>query len=248
MKNPSLNYLCIFAYLFVSTSCNLSSQQKAKNLIQKSIVAHGGMEKWGELQEMSFNKTTVLFLADGEVEGEQFQHLNFRFKPYFEGEINWVKEETKHAIIFDGIQTKYKIGENEVINPDFLAAKKRDFDAAFYVMDKPFALLNPALHLEYLGMDTLSDGQIAEKIKVIDGDPNEPNADVWYYFFDAESHLLIAYQVKTKDHVSQVYNETFDKSSGLLLPEKRSSYRLDPNGKHQYLRATYVYSEYKVKT
>jgi hypothetical protein len=248
MKQKNIILFGAFITLVIGLTYLLLSwkDNKAEEIIKKSIEAHGGMNAWEDLQELNFKKLSVLYTSDGAVESEQDQRLNFRFKPYFEGSIRWEKEGMLHVIKYDGIKTQYQMGENEVTNSDFLSAKKRDFDAAFYVMDKPFSLLKDGLHLTYEGIDTLRDGQIVERIKIIDGDPNDPNNDVWFYFFDLENYRLIAYQVKTDGHSSQVYNETFIQSSGLILPATRSSYRLDQNGKHNYLRATYIYSKYEI--
>jgi hypothetical protein len=112
------------------------------------------------------------------------------------------------------------------------------------VLTKPFDLLGQGKNLEYQGITKLADGREVETVRVIDGDPNDPSVDIWWYFFDRESFRIIGYRVKTSDHFSMVYNQEWDNSTGILFPKKRESYRVDSLGNHLYLRAKYDFRNY----
>lgn len=135
-----MKYLAYIACLFLF-SCS-TQDKKAVELIQKSIEAHGGQEAWEAIEQLSFYKQSSLFSEDGEEESQSQQQLTFRLKPYFEAKISYDKDGMVHRIHFDGANTKYWMGENEIKNEGFLQNKKKEIDAAFYVINKPFDLLS----------------------------------------------------------------------------------------------------------
>jgi hypothetical protein len=237
--------VCIIAILIgLFTCCTPSAEKKAKAIIEKSIIAHGGGETWKSLNSFSLEKESWLFLENGGVETHSVQNLEFRHQPFFEAKITWKKDSLVHKVIFDGDKTRYWMGENEIQNEGFLASKKKDIDAAYYVLTKPFDLFEQTKKLEYQGVHKLEDGREVETVQVIDGDPNDPAVDIWWYYFDKESFQIIGYKVKTSDHFSMVYNLDWDNSTGILFPKKRESFRVDSLGNHLYLRAKYDFRTY----
>ena len=226
-------------------SCSPGKDKEAISLIEKSIEAHGGVQSWEGLQVFSMEKEGWLYLENGEVESHSLQQNEFRLKPYFEALMSWQKDSIRHKVVFDGLKTQYWMGDNEIQNESFLQSKKRDIDAAFYVMTKPFDLLDEGKSLTYLGMEKLPNGNEVETIQVIDGDPDDPRTDIWWYYFDPETSRIVAYKAKTSDHFSLVYNLDWDNYTGILFPAKRESYRVDSLGNHLYLRAEYTYRNYK---
>ena len=230
--------------LAIISACS-SSENQAIALLEKAIQAHGSQVRWDELRGFEFVKKTMLYAEDGSEESVQVQHIQFKLQPYFEANLNWEKDSMEHRVSFDGLKTRYYMGSNEILNEGFLASKKREIDAAFYVMDKPFALLQGAKNLSYEGLVTLHDGREMESIQVIDGDPNDPKTDLWWYYFHPQTHQLVAYKVKTADHYSLVYNLEMDRSLGVAFPMKRESFRVDSLGNILYLRASYEFTNYQ---
>ena len=227
-------------------SCKPSAERKAIELISKSIDAHGGYEEWKAMESMTFLKETRLYQADSSLESELFQEIEIRFQPHLEIRMNWEKDSMRHTALFDGKRTRYWLGENEIQNEDFLKSKRRDLDAAAYVMTKPFDLLEGEKQLKYLGTRRLPDGKNYESVQVIDGVPGQQPVDVWIYYFDPNDSRLMAYSVETADHVSLVINDNLETIEGFLFPRERTSYRLLENGQIEYLRADYRYSDFSV--
>lgn len=236
--------IAISLLLFV-LSCSPGRDKEAISLIEKSIEAHGDQKAWDRLQGFSMEKESRLYFQDGQIESHSLQQNEFRLKPYFEARMSWEKDSITHKVIFDGIRTQYLMGENEIQNEGFLRSKKKDIDAAYYVMTKPFDLFDFGKNLTYLGLSKLPDGRDVETVQVIDGDPDDPNTDIWWYYFDRETFRIVAYKAKTSDHFSMVYNLEWDDATGILFPAKRESYRVDSLGNHLYLRAEYAYRNYK---
>jgi hypothetical protein len=238
------SFIIIPIVFFLLNSCNTRDRQ-AVDLIEKSIEAHGGQEAWNQVQSISMTRDLWLFDENGAVESNVRQENEFRLKPYYEATMAWEKDSIAHRVHFDGIKTQYWMGANEILNEGFLESKKRDIDAAFYVLTKPFDLLDEGKNLTYEGKTELEGGIMAESVKVVDGNPEDPDTDIWWYYFDPKSFEILAYKVKTTDHYSMVYNQGWDNSTGILLPAKRESYRVDSLGNRLYLRALYAYSDYK---
>lgn len=236
-----------FVLLIVSTillfGCAKSSEEKAIELLEKSIDAHGGQEKWDQVSQLSFQKWTQLLDENGEIESETDQRQEFRLKPNFEARITWVKDSLVNVTSFDGRGMFYRIGENEVKNPDFLAQKKKDIDAAFYVVAQPWKLLSdPGATFAYLGEQTFNENQEVLTVQVNYG----PEDDIWWYYFDPETFLMAGNEVQLKDHRSMIINGEPIVKDGFVFHGIRESYRIDSSGKKLYLRARYKYSDYSV--
>lgn len=223
--------------------CAKSSEDQAKELLQKSIEAHGGQEKWEKLSQLSFQKWTQLLDENGEVERETDQRQEFRLKPTFEARISWHKDSLTHVSTFDGRAVFYRIGINEVKNPGFLAQQKKDIDAAFYVVAQPWKLLNdPGARFTYLGADTFNEGQEVLTVQVNYG----PEDDVWWYYFDPVTFLMLGNEVQLDDHRSMIVNGESEIVDGFVFHGTRESYRVDSSGTKLYLRAKYRYSDYSL--
>ncbi|OOG73143.1 hypothetical protein [Algoriphagus sp. A40] len=239
---PILRYL-VFLGLVLQFSCGKSPEKQARELLEKSIAAHGDEEGWDEISSLKFRKVTKLLNEDGSVESELDQWHEFRFKPYFEGKITWTKDSISHVATWDGTQMHYFMGENEVQNAGFLASKKKDFDAAFYAVAQPWKLLDEEAKLIYEGQKTLENGKLVEVIRVDYG----PDSDIWWYYFDPETAEMVANEIQLKDHRSLVYNLGFEEVEGFRLHGKRESWRVNEKGEKLFLRAEYVYLEYEIE-
>lgn len=241
-----MKYLAKFSVsiflLIVCFGCAKSPEKQAQNLLEKSIEAHGGSDKWEKVSSIKFKKWTRMLTDSGKVESEVDQVLEFRLKPYFEGKITWIKDSVEHVSSWDGSKLRYTMGGNEIQNPDFLKSKKADFDAAFYAVAQPWKLLDEGAEMVYEGQKKLENGQLAEVIKVNYG----LESDIWWYYFDPISYQLIGNEVQLKDHRSLIYTESYEKAGELIFHGKRVSYRVNENGEKIYTRAEYLYSDYVV--
>ena len=238
MKNCFLFLVMLLAF----TACTPSPEQQALDLLDKSIAAHGGKEGWENLKGIKFQKWTRMLDAEGNVESELDQLHAFRFSPRFEGKISWRKDSISHLMSWDGAVFRYQMGENEVVNPDFLASKKKDFDAAFYTVAQPWKLLDKGGKLIYEGKKTLENGTEVESIRVDYG----PDSDTWWYYFDSTTHLMLGNEVQLKDHRSLVYDLATEQGGQLFFHGKRESWRVDDSGKRLFLRAEYRYSNFEL--
>jgi hypothetical protein len=234
-------------FLYLGFSCAGKTEKKALELIQNSIDFHSQDSDWDDLKGFSFEKETVLYDENGAVESQSLVLHNYRQQPFYEGQMTWVKDSVKHVFTFDGLKTSYRMGQNEIQNVGFLQSRKLDFDGTHYVISKPFDLLKGGKKVSYLGRTKLATGYEVESVQVMDANPKDSGSDdIWWYFFDPESHELVAYRVKTAGHYAEVYNIKRERFAGFLLPSRRISYRVDSIGNHLYTRAAYNYKNYKL--
>ncbi|WP_296703242.1 DUF6503 family protein [Algoriphagus sp.] len=228
---------------FLMVCCSQDSEKRAKEILEKSIEAHGGQQAWDNLESLKFRKRTKLLLEDGSVESETDQWIQFRMKPYFEGSLSWTSDSVEHISTFDGTEMKYTMGGNSVQNPDFLKSKKKDFDAAYYVIAQPWKLLQDEnVTLTYEGQKKLDTGKLAESVRVNYG----PEDDVWWFYFDPLSFEMIGNEVQLKDHRSYIVNNSMVSDGPFLFYGIRTSYRIDENGNKLYVRAAYEYSDFEI--
>ncbi|HSF53710.1 MAG TPA: hypothetical protein VLA71_08170 [Algoriphagus sp.] len=232
----------VFFGLALQFSCSKSPEKQAREILEKSMEAHGGEEDWSKMSSLKFRKLTRLLNEDGSIESVLDQSHEFRFKPYFEGKIQWTSDSLTHLLTWDGSQMHYYLGGNEVKNPGFLASKKKDFDAAFYAVAQPWKLLDEGAKLSYEGQKTIENGKSVEVIRVDYG----PETDIWWYYFDPETFEMVANEIQLKDHRSLVYNLSFEEVEGFKLQGKRESWRVNEKGEKLFLRAEYLYSEYQI--
>lgn len=242
--NHKIGILLTLLLGFSMLQCASNSEKRAKVVLEKSIKAHGGQEAWDNLESLKFRKQTKLLLEDGSIESETDQWILFRMKPYFEGSISWISDSVEHISTFDGTQMKYTMGGNSVQNPDFLKSRKKDFDAAFYVIAQPWKLLQDEnATLTYEGQKKLDTGKLAESVRVNYG----PEDDIWWFYFDPLSFEMVGNEVQLKDHRSYIENNSMVTADPFLFYGKRTSYRIDEDGKKIYVRAAYEYSDFEIK-
>ena len=89
-----------------------------------------------------------------------------------------------------------------------------------------------------------------EKIFVVDvsykEDKNTNTPDQWTYFINAKSYLIVAAKVFHSPTVSFIENINFNKETPFVFNAERESVFLNKDGSRDYLRASYLYSNYKV--
>lgn len=241
--NLNKRYVLFLIVSAALVSCTLSEEKQAKDILEKSIEAHGGWNAWDKVETIRFRKWTRLLLEDGTVESETDQFLSFRLQPSFEGTIRWEKDSVEHLAHFDGESMHYSIAGNPVQNPDFLASKKKDFDAAFYVIAQPWKLLeDEGAKLTYVGKREIFSHSV-EVVKVDYG----PGKDIWWYFFDADSYMMVGNEVQLSDHRSRIENLNYSYADPFIFYGERKSYRVNEAGDNTFLRAEYSYSDFEIE-
>jgi hypothetical protein len=235
----------LFSAKFIGLACifilNHSCAKKlnASNLLEKSLVAHGGKKVWSKVSEISYLKNIELYDSIGKLEKEINQKIKHTWNPT-STKIQWSNVDDHYVALLQ--EEKIELFKNNqiVLDSQELAQAFDNNKGALYVFWQPYKLIDSNARLDYIGLVTLLDSIPVHSLKV--SYPNDPNADVWHYFFNEENFMLEATQVNHDGKISLIINESVEDKTGLFLNKTRKSYFVDSLGKIKYLRATYKYA------
>ena len=239
-----------FKVIFIIAISFLFSCQKtkltAKQLLSKSIDAHGGLEFWQKVDTLSFTKKTILYNRKGLKEKEITQHQSFYGGNFINGKITTIGTDKSSISIIGNVYTK-RVGDALIsISNNEMKSITNAFKSAYYVISQPFNLMESGALLSYK-KDTILNG---EKTFVVDvsykEDQNTNTPDQWTYFINANTYLIVAAKVFHSPTVSFIQNINFNKETPFVFNAERESVFLNKDGSIDYLRASYFYSNYKV--
>lgn len=232
-----------FVSLVLSLFSCKNEEISANTIIENTVEAYGGEEKWESIKQLSFDKEVTLFLEDGSIERGTNQFQLYQFNDAF-GKIEWEENEIEHQIVFEKNKISKIENDSMLDSKDELYKAERAFFASEFVIKQPFDLLRDDVILVREN-DTVIDAVDCFVISV--RYKNEaPDADRWNYIIDKSSYSIVANKVVLKDHTSWVENLTFNTDTDFKFNAHRKSYRLNEKGEKTYLRAEYFYSNYSV--
>ena len=238
VRYASLNFFGLLLLLsLLLTGCE-SEEPSADFILQKSLEAHGGIERWKKMKCIRYLKTTTFYDPTGVIEKKSVQHITHQWRPK-QMEMIWENEGKSYRALKD--TTGILLYKEGILQKDSLLLAQADTNlkAALYVYWQPFKLLEGKAQKNYLGIQKLLDSISVHALQIRYSE--EKNADVWTYFFDTQNYRLCAAQVLHNERISLIVNEAVESETGLFLNHKRKSYFLDSVGKIKHLRAAYSY-------
>jgi hypothetical protein len=238
VRYASLNFFGLLLLLsLLLTGCE-SEEPSADFILQKSLEAHGGIERWKKMKCIRYLKTTTFYDPTGVIEKKSVQHITHQWRPK-QMEMIWENEGKSYRALKD--TTGILLYKEGILQKDSLLLAQADTNlkAALYVYWQPFKLLEGKAQKNYLGIQKLLDSISVHAVQIRYSE--EKNADVWTYFFDTQNYRLCAAQVLHNERISLIVNEAVESETGLFLNHKRKSYFLDSVGKIKHLRAAYSY-------
>jgi hypothetical protein len=238
VRYASLNFFGLLLLLsLLLTGCE-SEEPSADFILQKSLEAHGGIERWKKMKCIRYLKTTTFYDPTGVIEKKSVQHITHQWRPK-QMEMIWENEGKSYRALKD--TTGILLYKEGILQKDSLLLAQADTNlkAALYVYWQPFKLLEGKAQKNYLGIQKLLDSISVHAVQIRYSE--EKNADVWTYFFDTQNYRLCAAQVLHYKRISLIVNEAVESETGLFLNHKRKSYFLDSVGKIKHLRAAYSY-------
>jgi len=217
---------------------------KAKQIIEQSIQAYGGLDNWNDIEYLSFDKWYALYDENGNEEVNVNQKHHYTPQKIY---MTWKQGEDKIE------QTKMDNDYRKLVNGEAdptakLQPVKNSILASTFVMNFPYNLLEKGSVISFDGESEF----MGKKVTVIKAEyfpetqKHHTTKDIWWHYIDQESHISLGYKVKHLDHVSLVKNTSFHTVNGFTLPWKRESFRVDENGEELFLRAEYEYSGYSI--
>ncbi len=234
--------MIVISFLF---SCQ-KTKPTAKQILKKSLKAHGGLELWQKIDTLSFTKKTILYNQKGIKEKEIIQHQSFYGGIPLHGKISSLGTEKSSISVINGVYVKSIRDSLVSITDDEIKAINNSFKSAYYVISQPFNLRESNALLVYK-KDTILDG---EKTFVVDvsyrEDENTRTPDQWTYFFNAKTFLVVAAKVFHSPTISFIKNTKFNTKTPFVFNSERVSVFMNKDGTEDYTRAAYFYSNYKV--
>jgi len=230
-----------FKVIFIIVISFLFSCQKikptAKQILKKSLKAHGVLELWQKIDTLSFTKKTILYNQKGIKEKEITQNQSFYGGIPLHGKISSFGTEKSSISVINGVYVKSIRDSLVSITDDEIKAINNSFKSAYYVISQPFNLKESNAFLFYK-KDTILDG---EKTFVVDvsykEDENTNTPDQWTYFFNAKTYLIVAAKVFHSPTVSFIENIKFNKETPFVFNAERESVFLNKDGSKDFLRA-----------
>lgn len=217
---------------------------QAASVLTKAMDRAGGLEHWQKKRSLQFRKSTVLYLENGEVESMADQLHKYTYADPSTVEIEWMEGQDKIKLTSD-YSSVSRTRNNQPDNSLDPVSGMNSVLSSTYVISIPFKLLDPGVELEYLGIDTLEDHSIVHVLQAEHQPTDNPEEyDTWWHYYDHETYRQIGYMVRHADHFSLVKNLSFVMVDGFEMVKDRRSYRADEDGKVDYLRAVYEYTNY----
>lgn len=222
----------------------------ALDLIHKCIAAHGGIDKWNALSEMSYTKNFVLFDEAGVVERMVTQEHSYILGKDKSYKISWKenKDQDVLSLVYEnGSITKTKNGTKEEVDETSL---NNSLQSSLYVIGLPYKLLDKGPIITYEGIEKAWNGRDAHVIKAVYDPKNGSNlttSDIWWFLIDKENFKMIGNRITHLDHHNMIKNATWNELDGFVFYKERESRRIDENNKDLFLRATYLYENFSIK-
>jgi hypothetical protein len=236
-----------FFLILILLGCQNTTKKEPIDIINASIEAHGGMDNWNAIKNISYSKRIVMYLPDGSVESEITQKIKYVFKPKFSGKMRWKQSGVNYQIVFDGNASQLFM--DGVESQDTALANKyfAEFMASYYVFAQPFKLLENKANRTYEGETILENGTPADVIKVTYPTQNNEHSDEWWYYFDTKTQQLTANMVHHKKGYSYIKNTKYQSVNSLLFNAERKSFNVDSLRNIQFLRADYFLTDLEIE-
>ncbi len=215
-----------------------------RQVIRSAIDAAGGLEAYNSLKKISYQKKSVLYYPDGQIESERIEHHSFQLKPAFAANIRYTQDSAEIIIAYEHGQTFQLRNYRKHKGHD--PADAMTVMSAYYVLMMPFKLLDVGTTLSYEGMQLLNN----QKVEVIKAeyDPlthaNHSTQDEWRYFFDPSSGEYIASAVYHDPTYALIENTLRSRVDGLYLNRYRKSWRVNDSLEKEFLRGEFWYDKF----
>jgi len=226
-------WVCIFSLVALVSCIDNSPEGKANQIVKAAIKAHGGMEHWENLETLSFQKKTVLYKADGSIERSSDEIHTLHQKDTLYGQIVSIDPNNVYVTIFSD-------GKGKKAIDDVFMDGTGAFLSSHFVVNQPFKMLDPGVELTYLGLDTLATGKVVDVVKAYYGSEED---DVWWFYFDIDSHILLGTLIYHAPTYAFVDNEKIEMIDGMLWNTERTTYRTDSLRNVEFVRAEFLYSD-----
>ena len=241
-----LQYTIVLLMMLFIASCALfnkspKSDKKSKEVIARSIVKAGGAEAMSKITELRYLKKVQLLANDGEKESELFEIHTYDLAAD-KGKIEWINNAVRSKLSYSGDSIEFtKNSQYDTTNHAYWREKRL---ASQKVLFMPWKLNDEGAVGQYKGLTTLDDS-ISVEIVEVSYPKIENNTELTWYYFDTKTGALRGYMIKNDNKYSYIQTVAEIEFKGIMLPSKRSSYRVDSLRNIQFPLAQYEYYNYR---
>ncbi len=248
MKQAMSNRIKILVIFCFTVFCSISCEEKtsARDIILQSLEAHGGVEKWNNVKELSYIKTTTLYDSLGNIEKRIIQTHKNTFIPKFEAQMNWIEDSIQKQAILKNDKTDVYFDGVLQNDAQLEEMYHKAIMAANYVIWQPYKLLDEDATLSYAGKEVI-DMKSVDAIKANYFNENGSPTNTWWYYFDSKNRKLVSNMVRHGSTYSFIVNTKYENKTGLSLNAERKSYMTDSLRNGKFLRADYIYEILEIK-
>lgn len=210
----------IVAITFITFSCS-GTLSVEEEVLQDALHAHGSLEAYHTLKNLSYLKISYTSEADGSIIDTLEQRISHpRFNETY-------LAYSKGGVVFEVSHLDDQLSllqDGTPVNDSLLIEQHQStVDGAKFVFFQPFKLKDETAHLSYQGVRSLelSRGNVnVHHLKVT----YSGASDTWHFFIDTNSYQVVANAVKHNDKMSLITNDSMQWHQGLLVHHKRTSY------------------------
>ena len=227
-------YRIVLIVLLASLGGCSTQKSQGESLVEESILAHGGLNNYTNLQGFRYEKTSYTLDAQEVITDTLVQQFEI---PRFGTTILITEDSLRITLQNENIQTsKPSVSDQQNY--------KGIIEGANFVFFQPFKLKDKEAQIEYLGlMNPSFSEKTLEQIRV-----TYPNSkDIWYFFFDHETKHVLANAVDHNGKISLILNDSLQWHKNLFVHNRRRSFLSNSNFELIRLQASYKYKMLSVE-
>ena len=221
-------YRIVLIVLLASLGGCSTQKSQGESLVEESILAHGGLNNYTNLQGFRYEKTSYTLDAQEVITDTLVQQFEI---PRFGTTILITEDSLRITLQNENIQTSKPLVSDQ-------QNYKGIIEGANFVFFQPFKLRDKEAQIEYLGlMNPSFSEKTLEQIRV-----TYPNSkDIWYFFFDHETKHVLANAVDHNVKISLILNDSLQWHKNLFVHSRRRSFLSNSNFELIRLQASYKY-------
>ena len=227
-------YRIVFIVLTASLGGCSTPKSQGELVVEESILAHGGLNNYTNLQDFRYEKTSYTLDAQEVINDTLVQQFEI---PRLGTTILITEDSLRITLQNENIQTSKELNSDQ-------QNYKSIVEGANFVFFQPFKLKDKGAQIEYLGLKSPGfSEEPLEQIRV-----TYPNSsDIWYFFFDHETKYVLANAVDHNRKVSLILNDSLQWHKNLLVHSRRRSFLRNSNFELIRLQASYKYKMVSVE-
>jgi len=221
-------YRIVLIVLLASLGGCSTQKSQGESLVEESILAHGGLNNYTNLQDFRYEKTSYTLDAQEVINDTLIQQFEI---PRLGTTILITEDSLRITLQNENIQTSKELNSDQ-------QNYKSIIEGANFVFFQPFKLKDKGAQIEYLGLKSPGfSEEPLEQIRV-----TYPNSsDIWYFFFDYETKHVVANAVDHDGKVSLILNDSLQWHKNLFVHSRRRSFLSNSNFELIRLQASYKY-------